>query len=110
MTDRCAQVPPALSSCGRGHAAGTAGPSHYYTGPTPTVQSKLNTSKEDSLRVNGATLFYRVRGSGPLVLIFPGGDGDAEIGSWQDHGRDDAGLIIDRANIRFKGADRGRVG
>jgi len=42
------------------------------------VQSKLNTSKEDSLRVNGATLFYRVRGSGPLVLIFPGGDGDAD--------------------------------
>jgi pimeloyl-ACP methyl ester carboxylesterase len=35
-------------------------------------------TKDDSLRVNGATIFYRVRGLGPLLLILPGGDGDAD--------------------------------
>ena len=35
-------------------------------------------AKDNSLRVNGATLFYRVRGSGPLLLILPGGHGDAD--------------------------------
>jgi pimeloyl-ACP methyl ester carboxylesterase len=35
------------------------------------------TAGHDSVRTDGATLFYRVRGSGPLVLILPGGDGDA---------------------------------
>src|SRR5262245_53234179 len=38
----------------------------------------MNMAKDDSLRVDGATLFYRVRGSGPLLLILPGGDGDAD--------------------------------
>jgi hypothetical protein len=37
-----------------------------------------NMAKDDSLRVDGAILFYRVRGSGPLLLILPGGDGDAD--------------------------------
>src|SRR5262245_54513471 len=37
-----------------------------------------NLAKDDSLRVDGATLFYRVRGSGSLLLILPGGDGDAD--------------------------------
>ncbi|MEW2457001.1 alpha/beta fold hydrolase [Streptomyces albus] len=32
-----------------------------------------------SLPVPGATLRYQVRGSGPLVLLIPGGAGDAEI-------------------------------
>jgi pimeloyl-ACP methyl ester carboxylesterase len=31
-----------------------------------------------SPRVDRATLFYRVRGSGPLLLILPGGHGDAD--------------------------------
>ncbi|WP_399920478.1 alpha/beta fold hydrolase [Streptomyces kanamyceticus] len=31
----------------------------------------------DSLRVNGATLHYEVRGSGPLLLLIPGGTGGA---------------------------------
>ncbi|MGA4846825.1 alpha/beta fold hydrolase [Streptomyces sp. G5(2025)] len=31
----------------------------------------------DSLRVNGATLHYEVRGSGPLALLIPGGTGGA---------------------------------
>ena len=35
-------------------------------------------AKHDSMRVDGATLFYRVRGSGPLLLLLPGGDGDAD--------------------------------
>jgi pimeloyl-ACP methyl ester carboxylesterase len=38
----------------------------------------MKITKRNSLRVDGATLFYRVRGSGPLLLILPGGDGDAD--------------------------------
>jgi pimeloyl-ACP methyl ester carboxylesterase len=38
----------------------------------------MKLAKDASLRVNGANLFYRVRGSGPLLLILPGGDGDAD--------------------------------
>jgi pimeloyl-ACP methyl ester carboxylesterase len=33
---------------------------------------------EGQLAVPGASLFYRVRGSGPLLLILPGGHGDAD--------------------------------
>ncbi|MEV6773339.1 alpha/beta hydrolase [Nocardia sp. NPDC051030] len=33
----------------------------------------------DTLRVPGATLFYEVRGSGPLLLLLPGGGGDAAV-------------------------------
>jgi pimeloyl-ACP methyl ester carboxylesterase len=33
---------------------------------------------DDTLRVAGATLFYRVRGAGPLLLILPGGDGTSD--------------------------------
>src|SRR5262249_25314094 len=41
--------------------------------------SKLNNMARDaSLRVDGAILFYRVRGTGPWLLILPGGDGDAD--------------------------------
>jgi hypothetical protein len=42
------------------------------------ITNESNMAKDDSLRVGGATLFYRVRGSGPLLLILPGGDGDAD--------------------------------
>ncbi len=35
-------------------------------------------TKSEMLRVPGATLYYKVRGSGPLLLILQGGDGDAE--------------------------------
>src|SRR4030095_2210121 len=35
-------------------------------------------AKDSSLRVKGATLFYRVHGSGPLLLILPGGHSDAD--------------------------------
>ncbi|WP_325065127.1 alpha/beta fold hydrolase [Streptomyces apocyni] len=31
----------------------------------------------DSLRVPGATLRYEVRGTGPLLLLIPGGSGDS---------------------------------
>jgi pimeloyl-ACP methyl ester carboxylesterase len=40
--------------------------------------TRVNIAKDDRLRVGGATIFYRVRGSGPLLLILPGGDGDAD--------------------------------
>ncbi|WP_431312930.1 alpha/beta fold hydrolase [Streptomyces silvensis] len=32
---------------------------------------------DGSLRVNGATLHYEVRGRGPLLLLVPGGSGGA---------------------------------
>ena len=38
----------------------------------------MKTTKGDSLLVNGATIFYRVRGAGALLPILPGGDGDAD--------------------------------
>lgn len=34
-------------------------------------------SREDMLRVPGATLYYRKVGSGPLLVVLQGGDGDA---------------------------------
>ncbi|GAB2534985.1 alpha/beta fold hydrolase [Nocardia heshunensis] len=33
--------------------------------------------KSDTLRVPGATLFYEIRGAGPLLVFLPGGGGDA---------------------------------
>jgi len=42
------------------------------------ITNESNMAKDDWLRVGAATLFYRVHGSGPLLLILPGGDGDAD--------------------------------
>jgi pimeloyl-ACP methyl ester carboxylesterase len=42
------------------------------------VCAKAFLNQNDTLHVAGATLFYRVRGSGPTLLILPGGDGDAD--------------------------------
>lgn len=38
----------------------------------------MNALHESTLEVPGATLFYKVRGSGPLLLILQGGAGDAD--------------------------------
>jgi pimeloyl-ACP methyl ester carboxylesterase len=38
----------------------------------------MSTAREGTLRVPGASLFYRVNGAGPLLLFLPGGDGDAD--------------------------------
>jgi pimeloyl-ACP methyl ester carboxylesterase len=38
----------------------------------------MGTTREETLRVPGATLFYRIRGQGPLLLILQGGHGDAD--------------------------------
>jgi pimeloyl-ACP methyl ester carboxylesterase len=38
----------------------------------------MSTTKDDVLGVSGATLSYRVRGTGPLLLILRGGHGDAD--------------------------------
>lgn len=38
----------------------------------------MNTAHDGNLEVPGATLFYKVRGSGPVLLILQGGRGDAE--------------------------------
>jgi pimeloyl-ACP methyl ester carboxylesterase len=38
----------------------------------------MNTARDDTLRVPGANLYYRVRGRGPLLLFLAGGDGDAD--------------------------------
>jgi pimeloyl-ACP methyl ester carboxylesterase len=38
----------------------------------------MNTARDNTLRVADATVFYRVLGSGPLLLILSGGHGDAD--------------------------------
>jgi pimeloyl-ACP methyl ester carboxylesterase len=38
----------------------------------------MSATKEDTLRVAGTTLFYRVTGSGPTLLMLPGGHADAD--------------------------------
>jgi pimeloyl-ACP methyl ester carboxylesterase len=38
----------------------------------------VSTTGDSTLQVSGATLYYRVRGAGPLLLILPGGHGDAD--------------------------------
>jgi pimeloyl-ACP methyl ester carboxylesterase len=48
------------------------------TNVEPMRSSGQEMHRDDTLRVDGASLFYRVRGSGPLLLILPGGDGDAD--------------------------------
>ena len=46
----------------------------------------MSATKEDTLRVPGASLYYKVHGSGPVLLILQGGDGDAEgSDSMADH-------------------------
>jgi pimeloyl-ACP methyl ester carboxylesterase len=38
----------------------------------------MGTIRDNRLRVAGATIFYRMRGAGPLLLILQGGPGDAD--------------------------------
>ena len=54
----------------------------------------MNAAKDNSLRVDGATLFYRVRGSGPMLLILPGGDGDADTADALRHELIDRYMVI----------------
>lgn len=35
--------------------------------------------KSDTLKTAGATIYYEIRGSGPLLLLIPGGGGDAAV-------------------------------
>jgi pimeloyl-ACP methyl ester carboxylesterase len=46
-----------------------------------------------TLKVPGATLYYEVRGSGPTMLIIPGGPAEAGIFS------EIAGLLADRYTV-----------
>ena len=50
--------------------------------PIPTQQAKRSRGygawPYDTLRVPRSSLFYRVRGSGPVLLILPSGDGGAD--------------------------------
>jgi pimeloyl-ACP methyl ester carboxylesterase len=39
----------------------------------------MNSMKEDYLKVPGASLYYQIRGSGPVLLMIPGGPTDATI-------------------------------
>jgi len=39
----------------------------------------MNSTKEDQLKVPGASLYYETRGSGPVLLLIPGGPTDATI-------------------------------
>jgi pimeloyl-ACP methyl ester carboxylesterase len=38
----------------------------------------MSLKKSDTIRVPGACLYYQTQGSGPLLLILQGGDGDAD--------------------------------
>lgn len=38
----------------------------------------MNVTKADTLEVPGASLYYEMRGSGPLLPMLPGAQGDAE--------------------------------
>jgi pimeloyl-ACP methyl ester carboxylesterase len=42
------------------------------------VRSKPDTPRRARLQVPGADLYYEVRGGGPLLLMIPGGSGDAD--------------------------------
>jgi pimeloyl-ACP methyl ester carboxylesterase len=42
------------------------------------IKSAYDEARGGAIRVKGATLYHRVRGHGPLLLILPGGDGDAD--------------------------------
>ena len=43
-----------------------------------TVGETQMTTKDDTLRVPGAEIYYKVRGTGPFLIILQGGDGDAD--------------------------------
>ena len=45
----------------------------------PGVNQMTNTAQSASLKVPGATLYYEVLGSGPTLLIIPGGPQDAGV-------------------------------
>lgn len=38
----------------------------------------MTATKVDTLRVSGASLYYKVRGAGPVLLMIAGGAGDTE--------------------------------
>jgi pimeloyl-ACP methyl ester carboxylesterase len=46
--------------------------------PKPSKSGSSIKATQDTVRTDRATLFYRIRGSGALLLILPGGDGDAD--------------------------------
>src|SRR5690349_17678061 len=39
----------------------------------------MHSTKEDHLKVPGASLYYQIQGSGPVLLMIPGGPTDANI-------------------------------
>jgi pimeloyl-ACP methyl ester carboxylesterase len=39
----------------------------------------MDQSRTDTLKVSGATLHYEVRGTGPVLLLIPGGPTDADV-------------------------------
>jgi pimeloyl-ACP methyl ester carboxylesterase len=58
----------------------------------PDVQS-MNPARSDTLTVPGASLYYEVRGAGPVLLMIPGGPADA--GAFAGI----AGLLADRYTV-----------
>ena len=42
-------------------------------------QVHMNSARKDHLKVPGASLFYEIRGSGPVFLVIPGGPADASV-------------------------------
>jgi pimeloyl-ACP methyl ester carboxylesterase len=50
-------------------------------------------TRTDTLQVPGATLYYEVSGSGPMLLLIPGGPADAGVFA------DLAGFLADRYTV-----------
>lgn len=74
-----AAVAGALALTTPGGLAETATQSHSAVQSTGDVTTMTQPTKSATLKVPGATLYYEVQGSGPLLLIIPGGPQDAGV-------------------------------
>lgn len=74
-----ATVAGALALTTPGGLAETATQSHSDVQSTGDVTPMTQSTKSATLKVPGATLYYEVQGSGPLLLIIPGGPQDAGV-------------------------------
>lgn len=74
-----ATVAGALAQTTSGGLAETATQSHSAVQSTGDVTTMTQPTKSATLKVPGATLYYEVQGSGPLLLIIPGGPQDAGV-------------------------------
>jgi hypothetical protein len=51
----------------------------FITGRMMTNNTEVKKKKIDFLKVTGTTLYYEIRGQGPVLLMIPAGGGDAQL-------------------------------